>query len=1149
MKKYFSSKHEISTHILKNDTGLSFEFLASNGAVRKISLHDVMVNLFMAHPLEGGVANIFIRTHDKSMTRHVPVIGPGGESQYALSQSAVIWTGEFRGLRHKTVLAVSREANAWFYEVSISNTTKKNILCDLVYLQDKGISDECTIRINEAYTSQYIDQKVFRHKKFGPVVAARQNHPFKDRCPWMLDGCLDGSTGFLTDGLQFYGLDYKGTNVPAALAQKEWKSEVLQDEFSITALKSKAYMIKPGTAQKVRYFGFVLEDHREATTERDLKHLDGIEELCLKALESVAQERVEWRKIEKSVFNNVTFFPAIPLSGSEIDALFGKTKRHVETDKGKLVSFFTGRSHAVTKEKDLALARTHGNIIRAGREIFPETDVLSSVHFIYGLFNAHLTVGNTSFDQLLSHPRSLLNILKASGQRIFVRSGRCWEMLGLPSAYEMGLTFGRWIYKGKDRLIEVKTWTDPERPVAYLEINVLKGKKTAFLITHEITLGGAEFEQRGWLHFDSERGVVEATPDKSSFLGTKRPGSKFFIAADGMQTEKIGMDELLYCSGQTQALPYIVFLTKETASFQLALGGSVESPEKADALCGGVKTGRISFEDDVERSTAYWRGVLRNVWLALPQGTPGDRKRLDKINDILPWYLHNAGIHFTVPFGLEQYKGGAWGVRDVLQGPVEALLPVGQDETVRHMLRKVFSAQFIETGNWPQWFMFDTYKEIQLAESHGDIIVWPFKAVCEYIEATNDFSLLDERLPYTREHEPLKPFTEDKETVFQHLMRAVACIKKNFIPGTHLSSYAGGDWDDTLQPANRELRERMASGWTVSITYQYIRAFADILRRTDKRKEANELADLAQKIRADYHTYMMKDNLASGFIHLAPDGTVEYMLHPRDERTHIKYRLLPMTRGIISEFFTKEEMERHYGIIEKHLACPDGVRLMDTTVPYSGGPVRWFRRAEMAANFGREIGLMYVHAHLRYVEALAKIGKGDELFQNLLKVIPISIRDDVPNAVTRQANAYFSSSDGNFKTRYDVDFAKLKKGLVPVKGGWRIYSSGPGLFIRQILSNFLGIRTSFGHLAVDPVIPARFDGLIYQFDYAKGKALRCVYKTGGKRGCGVSKMTLNGEPLPTEPLENPYRKAGVKVPLSAFEKKLKQGVNELVITL
>ena len=31
-------------------------------------------------------------------------------------------------------------------------------------------------------------------------------------------------------------------------------------------------------------------------------------------------------------------------------------------------------------------------------------------------------------------------------------------------------------------------------------------------------------------------------------------------------------------------------------------------------------------------------------------------------------------MHLTAPHGLEQYTGGAWGVRDVCQGPIELLL-------------------------------------------------------------------------------------------------------------------------------------------------------------------------------------------------------------------------------------------------------------------------------------------------------------------------------------------------------------------------------------------------------------------------------------------------------------------------------------------
>ena len=46
--------------------------------------------------------------------------------------------------------------------------------------------------------------------------------------------------------------------------------------------------------------------------------------------------------------------------------------------------------------------------------------------------------------------------------------------------------------------------------------------------------------------------------------------------------------------------------------------------------------------------------------------------------EILPWFAHNAMIHYLAPRGLEQYSGGGWGTRDLSQGPVELLLAIAE---------------------------------------------------------------------------------------------------------------------------------------------------------------------------------------------------------------------------------------------------------------------------------------------------------------------------------------------------------------------------------------------------------------------------------------------------------------------------------------
>ena len=47
-----------------------------------------------------------------------------------------------------------------------------------------------------------------------------------------------------------------------------------------------------------------------------------------------------------------------------------------------------------------------------------------------------------------------------------------------------------------------------------------------------------------------------------------------------------------------------------------------------------------------------------------------------------------------------------------------------------------------------------------------------------------------------------------------------------------------------------------------------------------------------------------------------------------------------------------------------------------------------FRRASSSPFFGREIGLMYIHAHLRYCEAAAMLGDHKPFVDGLLAPTP-----------------------------------------------------------------------------------------------------------------------------------------------------------------
>ncbi|MEO5940085.1 MAG: cellobiose phosphorylase, partial [Candidatus Limnocylindrales bacterium] len=235
---------------------------------------------------------------------------------------------------------------------------------------------------------------------------------------------------------------------------------------------------------------------------------------------------------------------------------------------------------------------------------------------------------------------------------------------------------------------------------------------------------------------------------------------------------------------------------------------------------------------------------------------------------------------------------------------------------------------------------------------------------------------------------------------------------------------------------------------------------------------------------------------------------------------------------------------RHAALIERHLLFPDGVRLMDRPMEYRGGPSRIFKRAESAASFGREVGLQYVHAHIRYVEAMARIGRPDAAFRGLLAVCPIGLERDVPSALPRQSNAFFSSSDAAFRDRYEASrrFGRLRSGRVGVKGGWRVYSSGPGIYINQLISNVLGLRAFFDDVVFDPVLPRGADGLTFDVEY-EGTPVRYLYHVAAD-GFSPRRVDVNGRRLTAERwLPNPYRPGGLLVSRRDFRAALDREAN------
>jgi cellobiose phosphorylase len=235
---------------------------------------------------------------------------------------------------------------------------------------------------------------------------------------------------------------------------------------------------------------------------------------------------------------------------------------------------------------------------------------------------------------------------------------------------------------------------------------------------------------------------------------------------------------------------------------------------------------------------------------------------------------------------------------------------------------------------------------------------------------------------------------------------------------------------------------------------------------------------------------------------------------------------------------SRENAAHHLELIKQHLLGVDGARLFDKPLPYKGGKQKHFQRAESSSFFGREIGLMYTHAHLRYAQALAHLGEAQMFFDALSLVNPISVKNLVTSASLRQSNCYHSSSDAKFSDRYQafIEYDKVYSGEVEFEGGWRVYSSGGGIYSGLVISTFLGLRIRNDHLVIDPVISKPLDGLEVRLNW-EGQPLEICYHIETK-GYGPTRILLNNEQLKFEEESNPYRKGGAKIILSALRRNL-----------
>lgn len=1093
---------------LRSSGGLEVQ-LTPAGDVRAIRAEGgLLVNQYLAGPHDVAPGGLHLRRTTAAGVDSVPLTGARSSAEHALGDGYARWDGRGLGVRWTVHLALDPELTAWVWRVDLVGVqVPAGATYDVAVLQDLSLAPEATAQTSEAYVSQYVVHRLERDPRFGRVVLSRQTMTTAPALPLAVHALVEGARAAGTDAFDLFTPRARAGQVPAFATGEPWPERVLQHEMAMAGLLSEPTdLAEPWTLHAVARFW---PDRREEMPTA----LDGLPALADRLVDRAAQVAASsaaprGERDERSLLATAPLLSGDALPEADLVALGGTGVRYAEHDAdGGLLSYFTadGR-HVVRGDKDLRLDRPHGHVLLAGDALAPDVPTLSTTVFAHGVVGSHTVYGNTSFDRFASVHRNHLNLLRSNGVRVLVRREGQWQILGQPSAFVLDVGEARWIYRWADASLEIRTVAAGDRSVLLTEIH--SSVEVDVLVTTDVDLGEGAWTAQEVPDSDGTAFTFRADPgtqvaahhDALTYVLATSPGA--VVAGDGpafVDAEDRG-SAVVTVRATGRDLRVVV-------SADLA-GGAQAAPAAAAVVADG-----LDAAEHADRHRRTLAALTRDLRI-------DDRSRFSELATLLPWWAHDARVHFLVPHGLEQYSGAAWGTRDVCQGPLELLLAAGRHDAARDVLLRVLARQAV-AGSFPQWFMFDDYAEILQEHAHGDVVVWPLFALGQYLRTSGDLGVLDAVVPFR---------DGASATVRRHVEALLAYLDTHQVPGTALPAYGEGDWDDTLQPARPEMRERMTSTWTAALTFQALTLLAEQVNGVAP-DLTDRLASAADAIGTDVRRLLLPDGIAAGFATIE-DGEAQPVIHPRDTSTGLTYRLIAMTRPIIAELFDADQADRHEQLVREHLHFPDGVRLTNKPARFADGRVESFLRAEQAAFFGREVGLMYVHAHVRWIEALASLGRaavGDEV----LRLSPIGMPERVPSALPRQRTCYTSSSDAAFPDRYAAaeGFDRLRTGEVPTADGWRVYSSGPGIFIRQVLQGLLGLDERADVLVVDPALAPEDDGL--EISLVLAGRTRTVRYHLDPAATGVE-IRVDGAVAPTQPLPRRYRPGGVALPLDAL---------------
>ena len=662
---------------------------------------------------------------------------------------------------------------------------------------------------------------------------------------------------------------------------------------------------------------------------------------------------------------------------------------------------------------------------------------------------------------------------------------------------EDGIRAELWVYVSIDASIKfavIRLRNDSDRPrrlsvTGYIEwvLGDLRSKSMMYVATEINANTDAMFAHNPYSTEFADRVAFLAVGDVIDGASCTMCGDRAeFLGRNGTLSDPAAMS-LSHLSGRVGAgldpcaairVPFDLEDGQEREIvFTLGVGPSADEAHSLAHQFRGSGAARTALE----RVWDYWNRTLGAVHVETPDPS---------INVLVNgWLIYQTlACRFWARSGFYQ-PGGAFGFRDQLQD-VMALI-YSEPRLVREHLLLCAGHQFRE-GDVQHWWHPPSGRGVRTRCS--DDYLWLPLAVCRYVTATGDTTVLDEPIHFIEgrgikadedSYYDLPVRSEATATLYDHCVHAILCGLRF---GEHgLPLMGSGDWNDGMNLVGKHGKGE--SIWLGFFLYEVLLRFTDMAHMRGgslfSQRCLNEATQLRKNIKQHgwdgewYRRAYFDDGSALGSA----------------INTECQIDSIAQSWSVLSGAGDVERSRIAMNAVDKRLVWRNKmlIQLLDPPFDKSTLDPGYIKGYVPGV---RENGGQYTHAAIWSAMAFAALGDGHRAWELLAMINPVNHGGSSEAIAAYRVEPYVVAAD--------VYALPPHTG----RGGWTWYTGSAGWMYRLIMESLLGLRLEVDKLYFAPHFPSTWDSFVVH--YRCRETVYHIMVRCARHGQTATSVTLDG---------------------------------------